>query len=185
MPPQQLTHKRKCLGLIGGRLRFLENLWGIACHPWPLGPANPWRDDGTGEFSRTRLEKARHVIPAVQPGPSAKDGMLLPINFRETAIALQSNPNIRAIVSSVTEELHNKPLRGKRAASCERRFQRRPFLMRHFEIRKLYFSEPYAKVRPAPPPMRQKRAQNAQQRSVNSAFSPVFAGLKGTIHIFA
>nr|VFJ43255.1 MAG: hypothetical protein BECKDK2373B_GA0170837_10051 [Candidatus Kentron sp. DK] len=43
-------------------------------HPWQLGPANPWRDDGTGEFLRARLEKARHVIPAVQPGPSARDG---------------------------------------------------------------------------------------------------------------
>nr|VFJ44445.1 MAG: hypothetical protein BECKDK2373C_GA0170839_100810 [Candidatus Kentron sp. DK] len=45
-------------------------------------------------------------------------------------------------------------------------------------------SEPYAKVRPAPA-MRQKRDQNAQQRSVNSAFSPVFAGRKGTIRTFA
>ena len=33
--------------------------------------------------------------------------MLLPINFRETAIALQSNPNIRACVLIVAEELHN------------------------------------------------------------------------------
>ena len=32
--------------------------------------------------------------------------MLLPINFRETTIAFQSNQNIRAIVSSVEEELH-------------------------------------------------------------------------------
>nr|VFJ60127.1 MAG: hypothetical protein BECKDK2373C_GA0170839_107811 [Candidatus Kentron sp. DK] len=36
------------------------------------------------------------------------DGMLLPINFRETAIALQSNQNIRAAVSIVEEELHSK-----------------------------------------------------------------------------
>ena len=33
------------------------------------------------------------------------DGMLLPMNFRETAIALQSNLNIRAAVPSVGEEL--------------------------------------------------------------------------------
>nr|VFJ62286.1 MAG: hypothetical protein BECKDK2373B_GA0170837_11092 [Candidatus Kentron sp. DK] len=33
--------------------------------------------------------------------------MLLPMNFRKTAIALQPTPNIRAIVSSVEEELHN------------------------------------------------------------------------------
>nr|VFJ60229.1 MAG: hypothetical protein BECKDK2373C_GA0170839_107912 [Candidatus Kentron sp. DK] len=38
--------------------------------------------------------------------PDARDGMLLPINFRETAIALQSNPNIRAAVSIVAEEFH-------------------------------------------------------------------------------
>ena len=74
IPPRNLTQPRECLGLIGGRLRFLENLWGVACHPWPLGPANPWRDDGIGEFSRTRLEKARHVIPTGMPGPSARDG---------------------------------------------------------------------------------------------------------------
>ena len=55
-------------------MRFLENLWGVACHPWPLGPANLWRDDGTGEFSRTRLNIAYHVIPAGMPGPSARDG---------------------------------------------------------------------------------------------------------------
>ena len=40
--------------------------------------------------------------------PEARDGMLLPMNFRETAIALQSNPNIRACVSIVEEELHKE-----------------------------------------------------------------------------
>nr|VFJ63426.1 MAG: hypothetical protein BECKDK2373B_GA0170837_11261 [Candidatus Kentron sp. DK] len=40
--------------------------------------------------------------------PDAGDGMLLPINYRETAIALQSNPNIRADMSSYEEELHNQ-----------------------------------------------------------------------------
>ena len=34
------------------------------------------------------------------------DGMLLPMNFRKTEIALQPNPNIRAVVSIVEEELH-------------------------------------------------------------------------------
>nr|VFJ42697.1 MAG: hypothetical protein BECKDK2373C_GA0170839_10024 [Candidatus Kentron sp. DK] len=55
--------------------------------------------------------KVEHSLPR-HPGrecrdPEARDGMLLPINFRETAIALQSNPNIRAAVSSVEEALHN------------------------------------------------------------------------------
>nr|VFJ69392.1 MAG: hypothetical protein BECKDK2373C_GA0170839_12163 [Candidatus Kentron sp. DK] len=36
--------------------------------------------------------------------------MLLPINLRETAIALQSNQNIRAAVSSSEEELHKKAI---------------------------------------------------------------------------
>nr|VFJ66217.1 MAG: hypothetical protein BECKDK2373C_GA0170839_11447 [Candidatus Kentron sp. DK] len=52
-------------------------------HSLPRHPARDWRD------------------------PEARDGMLLPINFRETAIALQSNPNIRAAVSSVAEGLHS------------------------------------------------------------------------------
>nr|VFJ56358.1 MAG: hypothetical protein BECKDK2373C_GA0170839_10538 [Candidatus Kentron sp. DK] len=34
--------------------------------------------------------------------------MLLPMNFRKTAIALQPTPNIRAIVLSVEEELDSK-----------------------------------------------------------------------------
>nr|VFJ45744.1 MAG: hypothetical protein BECKDK2373B_GA0170837_10117 [Candidatus Kentron sp. DK] len=33
-----------------------------------------WRDDGIDEFSLRRLNIAHHVIPAVQPGPSARDG---------------------------------------------------------------------------------------------------------------
>nr|VFJ57241.1 MAG: hypothetical protein BECKDK2373C_GA0170839_105821 [Candidatus Kentron sp. DK] len=37
------------------------------------------------------------------------DGMLLPMNFRKTAIALQPTPNIRAGVPSSEEELHSDP----------------------------------------------------------------------------
>nr|VFJ44942.1 MAG: hypothetical protein BECKDK2373B_GA0170837_100862 [Candidatus Kentron sp. DK] len=44
-----------------------------------------WRDDGIGEFSRTRLEKARHVIPAVQPGPSARDGNRVWLRLRRAS----------------------------------------------------------------------------------------------------
>nr|VFJ43678.1 MAG: hypothetical protein BECKDK2373B_GA0170837_100622 [Candidatus Kentron sp. DK] len=82
IPPRNLTQLRECLGLVGGRLRSCENSWGVACHPWPLGPANPWRDDGTGEFSRTRLNIAYHIIPAGMPGPSARDGYRVWLRLR-------------------------------------------------------------------------------------------------------
>nr|VFJ68724.1 MAG: hypothetical protein BECKDK2373C_GA0170839_11926 [Candidatus Kentron sp. DK] len=66
---------------------------------YALGPGIPagmtWR-----AFSN--LVRENSPVPSSRQAdwrdPEAKDGMLLLINFRETAIALQSNPNIRAAV---------------------------------------------------------------------------------------
>ena len=53
-----------------------------------------------------KIHRSRHPARDWRD-PEARDGMLLPINFRETAIVPQSNPNIRAAVSIAAEELHN------------------------------------------------------------------------------
>nr|VFJ45046.1 MAG: hypothetical protein BECKDK2373C_GA0170839_10102 [Candidatus Kentron sp. DK] len=70
------------------------------------GVTSPSHGIGGGQL----LKFTDPVIPSSRQadwrGLEARDAMLLPMNFRETAIALQSNPNIRACVSIVEEELH-------------------------------------------------------------------------------
>nr|VFJ67246.1 MAG: hypothetical protein BECKDK2373B_GA0170837_11883 [Candidatus Kentron sp. DK] len=109
-------------------LRVLSALTLSAAEPKPnpvaipgAGSRHPCRDDVVGYFKRLR---GNSPIPSSRQADwrdsEAKDGMLLPINFRETAIALQSNPNIRAIVSSVEEELRS----AARAATKSRKGDR-------------------------------------------------------------
>ena len=74
--------------------------------------------------------------------------------------------------------------RGKMMSEFRELARREPGNAERKEQENRHYIEPYAKVRPAPS-MRQKRAQNAHLLHVNSAFSPVFAGLKGTIQTFA
>nr|VFJ54489.1 MAG: hypothetical protein BECKDK2373C_GA0170839_104326 [Candidatus Kentron sp. DK] len=122
--------KRKGYGLftLDFHLRVLSALTLSAAEPKPnpvaipgAGSRHPCRDDVVGYFKRLR---GNSPIPSSRQADwrdsEAKDGMLLPINFRETAIALQSNPNIRAIVSSVEEELRS----AARAATKSRKGDR-------------------------------------------------------------
>ena len=48
---------------------------GSFCHPWRLGPANPWRNDGSAEFLHNRLK---------QPIPSSRQGMSGMANLHES-----------------------------------------------------------------------------------------------------
>nr|VFJ94064.1 MAG: hypothetical protein BECKLFY1418B_GA0070995_10534 [Candidatus Kentron sp. LFY] len=42
---------------------------GSFCHPWHLGPANPWRNDGNAEFLHNHLKQPLSSSRQGMPGP--------------------------------------------------------------------------------------------------------------------
>nr|VFJ93517.1 MAG: hypothetical protein BECKLFY1418A_GA0070994_103222 [Candidatus Kentron sp. LFY] len=67
-------------------------------HPWHLGPANPWRDDGSGKFPRNRLKQPLPSSRQGLPGPSCQGRQLnLVAAPPRYAIPLTSHPETRLV----------------------------------------------------------------------------------------
>ncbi len=75
-------------------------------HPWHLGPANPWRDDGSGKFPRNRLKQPLPSSRQGLPGPSCQGRQLnLVAAPPRYVIPLTSHPETRLVQGSYRVEV--------------------------------------------------------------------------------